>query len=368
VGDPDYASIDVDALAIAVDQLDATLTGLTDRVRGLQRDFTYFGVSTANLDKLLEAERDLAYLVPELRERHRLARQLLSEYSSHPALGGGTVVSFEGDLVDDLDLVHRADVTESIEHLTEAGILDGYPSPLHREWISWTLKSGLSPDEMVERATQEGVDASTFDLLKDVTIWRTPDGRPYARIEDAGSARDVVRLIELLNGGQPSTTDHRRDGNSWSYSSLFGLSDGDVGLVLNNGGALVATPEGTMMAAPGSKSLGVIPNTVDLFSARGGTTWGEMYVLNGSYDDPAGVLEQTITDGVPPPGSGAPSLERLLRHERVHSEQWARLGYTRFIWEYLTNGPTNPCEHPLEQEAGLEDGGYRCTCGGGCGN
>jgi hypothetical protein len=363
----DYASIDVDALEAAIDDLDSTMTGVDTLISPLERDFEYFGVSTTNLRKLLNAGEDLDELIPELRERHRLARQLLSEYSSHPALGGGTVVGFTGDLVDDLDLVHRADVTESIELLQEAGVIDEYATVLHREWISWTLQSGLSPEDMVERAVQEGVDQNTFDILHDVTLWRTPDGRPYGRIENADDAEAIARAIELLNGGEPSLSDERRDANSWSYSTMFGMGNGDAGLVLNNDGALVATPEGILMAAPGPKSLGVIPNTVDIFSARGGTMWGEIFVLNGSHDDPASVLEDTITDGVPPPGSGAPSLERLLRHERVHAEQWARLGYTRFIWEYLTNGPNNPCEHPLEQEAGLADGGYTCTCGGGCG-
>ncbi|WP_166353192.1 hypothetical protein [Phytoactinopolyspora limicola] len=364
----DYASIDVDALETAVDALDDTLTALDTLVAPLERDFEYFGVDTTHLKKLLAARDELTDVVPELRERHRLARQLLSEYASHPALGGGTVVGFEGDLLDDLELTHRADIAESIELLQAEGVIGEYATTMHREWISWTLQTGLTPADMVERARQEGVDQNTFDLLRDVTIWRTPDGRPYARIEDAGDAREIVRLIELLNGGTPSTTDERRDANSWSYSSLFGLRNGDVGLVLNNGGALVATPEGILMAAPGGKHLGIIPNTVDIFSARGGTMWGEIFVLNGSHDDPASILEDTITNGVPPPGSGAPSLERLLRHERVHAEQWARLGYTRFIWEYLTNGPSNPCEHPLEIEAGLADGGYRCSCGGGCGN
>lgn len=364
----DFASIDVDELGAAVADLQATLDGLNHFIAPLVRDFEYFGVDTTNLTTLLEARDDLLDVVPRLRERHRLAQQLLSERSDHPALGGGSVVGFTGDILDDLELAHRADVAESIEELREAGILDGYVTTRHREWISWTLKSGLTPGDMVERARQEGVDQDTFEALDGATIWRTPEGRPYVRIEDASDARQLVRLTELLNGGAPSTTDERRDANSWSYSSMFGINDGDAGLVLRNGGALVATPEGIAMAAPGPEHLDVIPNTVDVFAARGGTTWGEIFVVNGSYEDPASVLEDTIADGVPPPGSGAPSLERLLRHERVHSEQWARLGYSRFIWEYLTNGPSNPCEHPLEIEAGLEDGGYQCTCGGGCGN
>lgn len=244
--------------------------------------------------------------------------------------------------------------------LRDAGLLSGEPDDRYREWLRWTLDAGHSPDEVVGVAREEGVTPATFAPLAGRTVWRGPDERPYVRVDDARRARELARLTELLNGGRPSRTDPRRDRNRWSYSGLFGLNRGDAGTAVRRG-ALVATPEGTMMAVAGRRALRALPNPVDWFSSRGGTTWGEIYVVNGSYDDPAGVLRATVESGKPPPGSGAPGLARLLRHERVHSEQWARFGYARFIWEYVVrHDPRKPCEHPLEREAGLADGGYRC--------
>lgn len=244
--------------------------------------------------------------------------------------------------------------------LRDAGLLSGEPGALYREWVRWTLAAGLTSDQVVERAGDEGVTATTFEPLAGRTVWRGPDGRPYVRVDDARRARELARLTELLNGGRPSLGDPRRDRNSWSYTGLFGLNAGDAGTAVRRG-ALVATPEGTMMAAAGRRALRAVPNPVDWFAARGGTTWGEIYLVNGSHDDPAEVLRTTVESGRRPPGSGAPSLARLLRHERVHSEQWARYGYVRFIWEYvIRHDPRKPCEHPLEREAGLADGGYRC--------
>jgi len=65
---------------------------------------------------------------------------------------------------------------------------------------------------------------------------------------------------------------------------------------------------------------------------RGGTTVGRVY-LTRDNDSPA-----------------------VLRHERVHVEQWRRLG----LWMpvlYLLAG-TDPLRNRFEIEAGLEDGGY----------
>lgn len=248
----------------------------------------------------------------------------------------------------------------TVELLRDAGLLDGAPDEWYREWIRWTLASGHTPPEVVDIARHEGVTAATFAPLAGRTVWRGPDDRPYVLIDDARRARELARLTELLNGGRPGRTDARRHRNRWSYTGLFGLNRGDAGTAVNRG-ALVATPEGTMMAAAGRRALRAVPNPVDWFSARGGTTWGEIYVVNGSFDDSAEVLRTAIESGRRPPGSGAPSLARLLCHERVHSEQWARYGYARFIWEYvIRHDPRKPCDHPLEREAGLADGGYPC--------
>jgi hypothetical protein len=50
-------------------------------------------------------------------------------------------------------------------------------------------------------------------------------------------------------------------------------------------------------------------------------------------------------------------VDRLLHHERLHSQQWAREGYTSFlasyVWEQVTGG------NETEEGAELSDGGYR---------
>lgn len=48
--------------------------------------------------------------------------------------------------------------------------------------------------------------------------------------------------------------------------------------------------------------------------------------------------------------------ERVLRHERVHQEQWRRYGFALPVL-YLLAG-RNPLKNRFEIEAGLADGGY----------
>jgi len=237
--------------------------------------------------------------------------------------------------------------------LQDAGLLAGEPPGLYREWIWWTMLSGVPPAEMVRRAEQEGVTADTFKVLDGLAVFRSPDGRPYFLLDDDEGAKEIARAVELINGRQPSYSEARRDANNWTFDGPLWLQS-DVSLVLDNGGAIVATPEGILMAAAGDSDLG-LPNLVDLFSVNGGVTYGEMFVTNGSHDDPAEVLRAAVTqdtlNGVP--------LSPLLAHERIHSEQWAVYGYYRFIYEYLREGGDG-CENRFEQEAGLEEGGYSC--------
>ncbi|MFD6881605.1 MULTISPECIES: hypothetical protein [unclassified Rhodococcus (in: high G+C Gram-positive bacteria)] len=55
----------------------------------------------------------------------------------------------------------------------------------------------------------------------------------------------------------------------------------------------------------------------------------------------------------------AQPTRRLLRHEAVHADQWARYGLgfaVRYWWEEIRNPGSR---NRFEIEAGLEDGGYR---------
>ncbi|TDE15929.1 hypothetical protein [Jiangella asiatica] len=114
----EYTSIDVDALGSAVDDLDATLTGLKDHISGLENDFDYFGVDKSNFNKLMEAKSDLEGIMPDMRRRHSLAVQLLAEHQTN-GLSGDGVLSIQGTdiLNDDFDSI--SDAQEAGRELAE---------------------------------------------------------------------------------------------------------------------------------------------------------------------------------------------------------------------------------------------------------
>jgi len=101
----------------------------------------------------------------------------------------------------------------------------------------------------------------------------------------------------------------------------------------------------------------------DRFSLKGGTTWGDTFMLNiDNPDDAAGQLREVAKSGQAwyEGDSGARpgdlDMDRLLHHEERHSQQWGREGYSGFIasygWEQITGG------NGTEEDAGLRDGGY----------
>ncbi len=106
------------------------------------------------------------------------------------------------------------------------------------------------------------------------------------------------------------------------------------------------------------------------FSRRGGTTWGDMSIVNmGDVTDPADQLRRIVRSGHAwyVDGSGEPfesnlDLDRVLHHEERHSRQWAARGYAGMLRDYgwelfreLAFGKKNR----FEEDAGLSDGGYR---------
>ncbi len=97
----EYTSIDVDALGQAVDDLAATLTGLTDKITGLESDFGYFGVDKTNFNKLMEAKSDLESIMPDMRRRHSLAVQLLAEQQTNGWAGDGVLIVEGTDILND---------------------------------------------------------------------------------------------------------------------------------------------------------------------------------------------------------------------------------------------------------------------------
>jgi len=293
-------------------------------------------------DRVLDAD---AALLAELRRRHGDLETVLddeaaavaglldrgpSEHALLDLFQSGALPVGVGELLpgvsfDQTPCGQDAAVEEALTALADADRAAVEPDALYREWVERLVGMGLSTDQIVDRAEQEEVGSDTFDDLEGLEVMRDPQGRPFVLLDDDEGAADIARVVEILNGGQPSVTDTRRSNNEWTYDGFLTTSDSDVEFVLDNGGAIVATPEGTVMAAPGPG--GVLPNPVDLFSSRGGTTWMEMFVLNGSYDDPAGHLRDIIERGSLDEASySSDDLEWLLRHEWIHSEQWAEYG------------------------------------------
>lgn len=241
--------------------------------------------------------------------------------------------------------------------LVEEGVLTAPPTAYLREWIGNVQGRG---GDLVALAQQEGVQDDTFDLLEELTVIRDPDGRAYFEfgLDHADDARLIAELTELLDGREPSTNAWRRDGNSWTYDTLLG--QGDIRLVLNDGGAIATTPEGIFMAVGDSSKL---VTSTDLFAHSGGTMWGEIFMINQEGEDPEALLREIIEVGSLSRREGGHPLADILRHEEVHAQQWAREGYLSFIAQYgfwLAWHRGDMCKHPFEIEAGLEDGNYSC--------
>ena len=151
---------------------------------------------------------------------------------------------------------------------------------------------------------------------------------------DGEDARQNAELTELLAGGEPSSNAWRRDANSWTFDTWFG--DGDIDLVLDDGAALAATPHGIFMAVGEDR---LMPSTTDLFAYEGGTMWGEIFMVNDESSDPAARLRDMVENDTKDPPDSIHPLWRVLRHEEVHAQQWARYGYSGFIARYLWHNP-----------------------------
>lgn len=271
-----------------------------------------------------------------------------------------------------------AQVVDMEQALRDAGLLTGPPVSGHyRQWLENAVRRGVPIDTIKKIVAEHHItpeDFKVLDGLEEIREDEDGDGifKSYFLLPTDISGDDAakaVRMTYLLNAGtdygtEGETTDfaptpygsdelrritERQQENSWSY-------DDDVGFVHGNGGRLVTTPNGMMMGLGGNL-------VQDQFSQRGGTTWGDTFMLNiDDPQDPAQQLRQVVTsghawyEGDNGPHQGALDADRLLHHEERHSQQWAREGYSGFlssyVWEQVTGG------NETEEDAGLSDGGY----------
>ncbi|MCD2096878.1 hypothetical protein [Rhodococcus rhodochrous] len=100
--------------------------------------------------------------------------------------------------------------------------------------------------------------------------------------------------------------------------------------------------------------------------------WGRLWGGSVSFDDEFGLFVCTgMRGGFARGGTTVGGVfltrkappRRLLRHEAIHVDQWARYGIgfaARYLWEELRNPGSR---NRFEIEAGLADGGYRAERG-----
>ncbi|GAB2678601.1 hypothetical protein [Nocardia goodfellowii] len=272
-----------------------------------------------------------------------------------------------------------ARMVEMEQALRDAGLLTGpSASGYYRQWLENAVRRRVSIDTIVKIAAEHRITPEDFEILdgmKEIREDEDGDGifKSYFLLPTDISADDAtkaVRMTYLLNAGtdygtEGETTDFgpvpygsgalwriadRQRQNSWSYHK-------DVGFVHDNGGRIVTTPNGIMMGLGG--------NVVqDQFSQGGGTTWGDMFMLDiDNPKDPAPQLREVAKsgqvwgEGADGPFRGELDMDRLLHHEERHSRQWAHEGGTAFLASYLWERVTGGNE--TEEDAGLSDGGYR---------
>lgn len=237
-------------------------------------------------------------------------------------------------------------------------------------WLHNAQRRGVPADVVAEIARRHAIAPGSFDVLEGLEEIEDPHGKSYfllPRSIGGNDARAATLMTYVLNAGTdygkvarrradfpetPYTAAEvtriidRQNANRWSYSR-------DVRFVHRNGGRLVTTPNGILMGTGG--------NWIQRqFSRRGGTTWGDIFMVNmGKLADPAERLRRIIRSGY---AWHRLDLDRILHHEERHCRQWAAKGYGGMLRDYswelvreLAFGETNR----LETDAGLSDGGYR---------
>lgn len=241
----------------------------------------------------------------------------------------------------------------------------------HGYWTAWrdnAERQGVAAHAVAEIARRHDITPDSFRILEQMEEIKDAHGKSFFLLPagtGGAAARSAALLTYVLNAGtgygEAERTDfpatpycstevvriiNRQNANSWSYTR-------DVGFVHRNGGRLMTAPNGML--------VGVGGNWIQRrFSQRGGTTWGDIFMVNmGRLADPAEQLRRIVRSAYARPSLG---LDRVLHHEERHARQWATRGYAGMIrdygWELLRELVFHKTNR-LEEDAGLSDGGYR---------
>ncbi|WP_199267985.1 type VII secretion target [Mycolicibacterium smegmatis] len=279
-------------------------------------------------------------------------------------------------------------VSDYEQALRDAGLLTGpvVPGSRYAQWLENASKNGVAPQTIVDIARTHNITPQSFDVLNGLQEVKDEDGKSFFILPPGTSKEDAKKAVVMtyiLNAGTDyeaaeagrdgvlGTADDvqndfeetpysaaevqriidRQNANSWSYDQIF-----DKG----GGGSLATTPNGMLMGLGGP--------VMDTIGVHGGTTYGDVFVVNiDGSEDPAEQLTTIIESGsnwyMRDDGQlvqGRLDLDRLLHHEERHSQQWAQKGFVRMARDYglgaLIEKRTGV--NPLERDAGLSDGGY----------
>ena len=246
-------------------------------------------------------------------------------------------------------------------------------SSAHRAWMANIDRNAVSPDIVADVVRSHGISRDSFRMLDAMESITDRHGKSFFVIPPGtgvDAARRAVLLTYILNAGTgygsccgndfPDTPYgevelrriiERQRANRWSYQA--------VRVMTHSGGCLLTTPNGILMGMGG--------NWIHAqFSRRGGTMWGDVFLVNVAQApqanhaaDPVAQMRQLIdAERLHPEG---PELHRVLHHEEIHAQQWAKWGPLGMPIRYLADearaqilsGANN-----LEKHAGLSDGGY----------
>ncbi|HNP55563.1 MAG TPA: hypothetical protein PK331_08945 [Gordonia sp. (in: high G+C Gram-positive bacteria)] len=242
-------------------------------------------------------------------------------------------------------------------------------------WLRAARRRGADDEELAAIATSNSLRRDAFDILGTMTALEDGSGRSYFLVPPGMSGADVARaawLTYVWNAGTgygdlarrdfaptPFSADEvlrikaRQAGNAWSYARAVRVADA-------GGARLVTTPTGMLMGAGGNAAL-------RMCSQLGGTTWGDIFLINSGARDAGPILAATVEAGrvvYRRDGQmclGRLPLDRLLHHEEIHADQWAQRGPARFASAYLREALAAASlgrVNRFEAQAGLSDGGY----------
>ncbi|WP_129668078.1 hypothetical protein [Phytoactinopolyspora endophytica] len=251
---PEYCSMDVDALGQAVDDLDKTLTGLTDHISGLESDFGYFGVDKSNLNKLLEAKSDLEEIMPDMHRRHSLAVQLLAERQNSGWDADGVLEMQGTDILNDLfDSVEEAEEAgrELAEQVngTDGDIPDEVWEQLeqygHDPDFAEAFVNNLTAEDralllMTPNTTGDDLPEGATDALS--TVFATASFRIDYDAEFMNEMNSALDEYHIPNSDLLDSMAYVMDnGGHWNYESMVAFADhalnGDIGDIVTGEGA-----------------------------------------------------------------------------------------------------------------------------------